>query len=166
MKKLICSIVLLSALCLPSFAIGPVPIGMWYGMGAGSYGISINIGADVGIPIPGFTTVYVEADGVGGILPLGFINSSVGINKVGLGLKTNLFTDNIKVRISAGSADVTSSTAFIWGSGTIEKSNVGTYLTVGSEVSFFGIGGMLKASATSIKAGILYDAILCFTINI
>lgn len=157
MKKTLLSILIIAALAIPSFAIGSVPISVWLGAGGGNFGVEGVAGADIGISFPTLPTFYIEGESSGMLLPLGIVNLSASVNRVGIGFKFNIIGEAVKLRLSAGSATVNASNVTPWGTGEIERNNQGTYISVGPEFSILGFGAILKGTFTKIDAGMISE---------
>jgi len=157
MKKYLLLILCVVLFSSPSFAIGPVPFSVWLGAGAGNFGAEGVAGIDVGVSIPTLPTFYIEGESSGMLLPLGIVNLTASVNRVGIGFKFDIIGEAVKLRLSAGSATVNASNVTPWGTGEIERNNQGTYISVGPEFSILGLGAILKGTFTKIDSGMISE---------
>lgn len=153
MKKLTCSFLLFVAIASASFALGPVPVTLWAGAAGGSFGAGANAGMDIGLALPFLPALILEAESSGTILPTGLINITAATSRVGIVSKYSIIGDLVKFRLSAGSANITTNTSFVWGGSEVSRNNSTYYISAGPEFSIFGLGCIIKAVAMPIKEG-------------
>ena len=166
MKKLICFLIALFVFTSSTiYAIGPIPITLWAGAAGGSLGVGANAGMDIGLALPFLPAFIVEAESSGTILPVGIVNIAASISRVGIVGKINLIGDILKLRLSAGSANISSNTTFAWGSGNVAKTNSTSYISVGPEFSLFGLGCMLRAIFMPLPEGTVGELDLNLSLN-
>ena len=125
----------------------------------------MNAGMDIGLTLPAVPAIIVEAESSGTIIPLALVNVMASTTRVGLVGKFNIIGDVLKLRLSAGTASISTDTVFPWGNGTISRNNSTYYISIGPEVSFLGFGAMARAIFMPLSEGTVGEVDLNLMVN-